>query len=214
MFKKLSASMFALALVAGLLVPAQAQDTIAIYIDDPVNGLSRYGDTVQGQPFDIVVVTETSQSSCASEFIVTELLVVTPGVFKLSTNKINNTQLDLGDNSVGEYLIAYAGCVASGPQEIVRVQYGDFGGVVGADVVLSIRGFQPGDSQPSSFGGQMGYITPTDDGIVLAPAPWTDGDVIDPTKDPNVDSADGVCVLNAVALPNETESVSSLKARF
>jgi hypothetical protein len=214
MFKKLSASMFALALVAGLFLPAQAQDTIAIYFDDPVSGLARYGNTVQGQPFDLVVVTETSQSSCAGEFVMTELLVVTPGVFKLSTVKINNTQLDLGDNAVGEYLMAYAGCVASGPQEIVRINYGDFGGVIGSDVVLQIRGFEPGDSQPSSFNGQMGYITPTDDGIVLSPAPWTDGDIIDPTKDANVDSADGVCVLNAVALPNETESVSSLKARF
>ena len=214
MFKKLSASMFALALVAGLFLPAHAQDTIAIYFDGPSGGLARYGTTQQGVPFDIVVVTEASQSSCAAEFVITELLVVTPGVFKLSTTKINNTQLDLGNNAVGEYLMAYGTCVASGPQEIVRVNYGDFGGVIGSDVVLKIRGFQPGDSKPSSFNGQMGYITPTDDGIVLAPAPWTDGDIIDPTKDPNVDSADGVCVLNANALPNDTDSISSLKARF
>ena len=69
MFKKLSASIFALALVAGAFVPAQAQDTIAIYYDDLANPgpLTRFGNTTPGSTFDIVVITKTTQSSSAGE---------------------------------------------------------------------------------------------------------------------------------------------------
>lgn len=214
MFKKLSAGIFALALVAGVFAPAQAQDdTIAIYYDN-AGALQRYGNTTQGLPFDIVVGTTASQSSCATEFVMTEILIGKVGVFKLNTTKVNNTGLDLGDNAVGEYIMSYAGCVGAGFTEIVRIQYLDTAGELTNDIVLSIRGLQPGDSFPSSFGGEIGYITPTDENVVLAPLPWVDGDIIEPTDDPNTDSSDGVCVLNAQVLPNEVESVSSLKARF
>jgi hypothetical protein len=215
MFKKLSASIFALALVAGVLAPAQAQDTIAIFFDDPVNGLTRYGNTTPGQPFDVVVVSNIDDSSCASEFVVTELTIVAPGVFKLATTKVNNTQLDLGDNSVGEYVLAYGDCVASGPQEVVRLQYGEFGGTVGPDTIMTIRGLQPGDSVPSTFGGEIGYIDPSDVGHIIDPAPWPHFDIIDPTKGPDPHpTGDGVCVINGDAVDNEMDSISSLKARF
>jgi hypothetical protein len=213
MFKKLSDGIFALALVAGGFAPAQAQDdTIAIYFDN-AGALERYGNT-SGAPFDIVVGATASQSSCASEFVMTELTVGRVGLFKLDTAKINNTPLDLGDNSVGEYIISYGGCVGSGFAEIVRLNYLDTAGALENDIVMSLRGLEAGDSFPSSFGGEIGYITSTDENVVLAPLPWVDGDIIEPTDDPNTDSSDGVCVLNAQVLPNEVESVSSLKARF
>ena len=214
MFKKLSASIFAVALVAGVFAPAQAQDTIAIYFDTG-STLQRYGTTPAGAPFDLVVITDTSENSCASEFVMTELLIATPGVFKLATTKVNNTPLDLGNNALGEYVLAYSGCVGSGVQEIVRVQYGDFGGFVGNDIIMTIRGLQPGDTVGSTFGGLMGYIDPVDGNHVLDPLPWPAGTNIDPTKGPNgVPSGDGVCVLNADTVPNESHSVSSLKAQF
>ena len=67
MFKKLSASIFALALVAGVFAPAQAQDTIGLYLDDAVEGLRRFGNLTPGTPFDIKVITKTDESSCAAE---------------------------------------------------------------------------------------------------------------------------------------------------
>ena len=163
--------MIAFALVALLALPVAATAQVMYVQGAPLGGTpGPVFDIGQGAQFNLAVVLEAGSESSAAEFVMTELLVVAPGVFKLNTTKINNTQLDLGNNAVGEYLMAYAGCVASGPQEIVRINYGDFGGVIGSDVVLQIRGFEPGDSQPSSFNGQMGYITPTDDGIVLSPA--------------------------------------------
>ena len=215
MFKKLSASIFALALVAGVFAPAQAQDTIALFFDDGLGGgVSRFGET-STTPFNIVVITETDENSSAAEFVISDLRVLFPGVFALSTTKINNTQLDLGDNTVGEYVMAHTGCVPGGAAEIVRVQYGDFGGAITNDVILQIRGLQPGDSVESTFGGDMGYIDCVDTGHLLTGTPWPGGTNIDPTKGPNgVASGDGVCVLNALTVPTESESVSSLKARF
>ena len=215
MFKKLSASIFALALVAGVFAPAQAQDTIAIHFDDGLGGgVQRFGNT-GATPFNIVVITETSENSSAAEFVISELRVLFPGVFALATTKINNTPLDLGNNAIGEYVLAYTGCVPSGVAEIVRIQYGDFSGLITNDVILQIRGLQPGDSVESTFGGEMGYIDCVDQGRTLSPAPWPSGTNIDPTKGPSgVPSGDGVCVLNADTVPNESDSVSSLKARF
>ena len=217
MFKKLSASVLALALVAGVFAPAQAQDLIGLYFADPVDGLQRHGITPVG-PFDIVVQTMTDETACASEFVMTEIAVVVPGVFKTNTAKIFNTPLDLGDNNAGEYILAYGPvCAAPGPVEVVRVSYLDFNGLMPLDVILQIRGFQPGDSQPSSFLGGMGYIDTTSAKHGLLPEPWPgiDQTNIDPTKGPNgVASGDGVCVLNADSTPNESVSVTSLKARF
>jgi hypothetical protein len=214
MFKKLSTSVLTLALVACVIAPAVAQDTIGLYGDLNLGaGLSRYINTTPGQSFDIIAFTKTDAQSSAAEFIMSELNVLYPSVFKLQTTKINNTPLDLGDNSVGEYIMAYQGCISAGGAEVVRVQYGDFAGDIPTDVVLKLRALGPGDGF-SSFDGTMGYVDCTEGQHILMPEPWVDFDSHDPTQDPNTDSADGVVVLNADLIPNEFTSVGSLKARF
>ena len=214
MFKKLSASVLALALVAGVFAPAQAQ-TLGLYLD---NGgeLERFGDVTQTAQFDIVVLTDIPETSCLVEFVMTEIAIEVPGVFKTGTVKINDTTLELGDNSLGEYITAYGlPCAPAGLTEVIRVTYGQFQGSVGNDFIVVPRGFGPGDTQPSSFDGDMGYVDSSDVKVKLAGEPWP-GDVgIDPTKGPTaVASGDGVCVLNALATPNEATSMTSLKARF
>ncbi len=204
-------SLISLAVVGCGAVSAQAEDTISLY-GNSQGWLSRIITTGQ-VPFEIVAVMKTSEPSSAAEFIMDELMLLVPGVFKLSTTKVNNTSLDLGDNSVGEYMMDFAGCVGAGTFEVVRVQYGDFGSAIGADVVLSIRGFGDGDSQPSGFGGEMGYVDCLDGKHVLAPEPWDDFDLFDPTRLPEVDSADGVVVLNGET-PVGKSSIGILKAQF
>ena len=132
-------------LVLVLAVPAAAQDTIGLYFDEPVSGLQRYGYTIPGQPFEIVALIRSDSPGASMEFVMTELAVAFPGVFKLSTTKINNTPIDGGDNSLGEYVLDYSACVEPGVLEVVRVQYGDFSGVLANDIVLWCRGLQPGE---------------------------------------------------------------------
>jgi hypothetical protein len=216
MIKKLSASLFALALVVGALAPAQAQDTVAIYGAPAAGGYSRVLDTPAGGTFDIAVLTQTDNSSAAAEFVITDVKVLFPSVFRLSVTKINNTQLDLGDNTLGEYLIAYGTCIApGGPTEVVRITYGDFASEVGQNVVLALRGFQAGDTRPSSFNGEPGYVDCTDLKHPFTLEAWDFGTGYDPTKLPTVDSADGAAVLNPQPdIPTAAESISTLKGRF
>jgi hypothetical protein len=204
--------LISVALVASMVVPAEVQDTISLY-GDIYGWLSRFITTTSGLPFDIVVVMKTAESGAGAEFIMTELLSICPGLFKLSTTRVNDTALDLGDNSVGEYQIDFSGCVGAGSVEVVRVQYGDFAGVIGLNVVLSLRGFVAADSRPSNFNGEMGYIDCLDGKHVLAPEPWNDFDVLDPTRLPEVDSADGVMMLNGDIATGDS-SIGILKSRF
>ena len=200
-----------LAMVTAGTAPARAQDTIALY-GDVYGWLSRLMQT-SSNPFEIVAVMKAANPSSAAEFVMDDLVVLFPGVFKLSTVKVNNTPLDEGDNSVGEYAMVFDGCVGAGAVEVLRVQYGDFGSVISADVVLSMRGLQPGDSQPSSFGGDMGYVDCVDAKHALAGEPWADFDIYDPTWRPDIDSADGVLVLNPEVAVRKS-SIGMLKALY
>ena len=201
-----------LALVAPV---AGAQDTIGIYIEDD-DGLDRAGVTKVGEPFDVVVVVNASKSGGAIEFVMTELMHLFPGVFKFSTKKVNDTPLDLGNNQQGEYLIAYGGCVDAGSFEVVRLQYYDVDGSIDDNVVLGLSGLGPESDYPSTFDGQMGYISCQDEGVILVGEPWEHDDVIDPTRIEGVVNTDGIVVLNPVGLgvTNEEASVSTLKTRF
>lgn len=209
--------MIALILAAGSLLAgsAQAQDTIGIYADFG-EGLAPSVITKPGTPFDVVIVTTTDKPSCASEFVMTELIHLYAGVFKLQTDKINNTPLDLGDNQMGEYLLAYMGCVEEGAQEVIRIRYYDVDGELGNNVVLQLRGLQPGDTMPSTFDGQMGYVSDDEDARVLTGEPWDMASGLDPTLIPGVESTNGMMVLNpaGISVAGEFSSVSTLKSRF
>jgi hypothetical protein len=200
----------ALVCLAVTITPASAQNTITLLFDDPVTGLQRFGDVQLGMPFEIVAYMEADKPSCAAEFVMTEFTREVPGVFKLATFKVNNTPLDLGDNSVGEYIMAFNGCVHLGPVELVRIMYADFTGVTPQDVVLGLRGLQPGDSFPSSFEGKIGYIDWFDVKRILTPVPWSEfGMPEDPGRA-------GALVLNPTLDPvaNEVGSMGALKTRF
>ena len=213
--KKILTATLAVALVFG--ATAAFAQTMAVSADpDGAAGSGPYTqvfDSPVGLGFDIVVWMDTAgEPSSAAEFVMTELLLATPGVFKLGTIKINNTPLDLGDNARGEYLLAFGGCEAPSPElTMVRVTYGDFGGVIGADVVLSLRGLQPGDSQPSTFNGELGFVDCVD-GAWVATMGGADGGV----TGSGVTFPDGGLVLNPIplAVPTVDNSVGQLKARF
>ena len=210
--------MIALSLVVLMALPSIAlAQTIAISADpDGAGGsgpFTQVFDTPVGLGFDLVVWMDSAgEPSSAAEFIVTELLVVTPGVFKLGTIRINNTPLDIGDNLVGEYIIAFGSCEATSTQlELVRVTYGDFSGVIGADLVMNLRGFQEGDSQPSTFNGEPGFVDCTEGTHTLvmggADGGLTGAQVVFP---------DGSLVCNPVpvVVPTVENSMGQLKARF
>ena len=159
-----------------------------------------------------VTLDAAGEGSSAAEFVLTELLLINPGIFKLSTVKINNTPLDLGDNSVGEYVMAFGGCEAGGaPINMVVLTYGTFGGVPPTDTVLELRGLQPGDSVESTFGGELGFIDCADNGYPVQMG-GTDGGI----TGSGVVFPDGSCVLNPtpIAVPTVDGSVGQLKAQF
>jgi hypothetical protein len=170
-------------------------------------------DVPMGTQFNLTVSLDTGgDASAAAEFVMTELLLIAPGVFKLGTVKVNNTPLDLGNNAAGEYIIAFSACVAGGaPVNMVTLTYGTFGGPVPADTVISLRGFQAGDSQPSSFGGELGYVDCADQPVFVTMG-GTDGG----TTGSGVVFPDGSCVINAtpIAVPTADGSVGQMKARF
>jgi hypothetical protein len=217
MFKKLSSVLLVLVGIGCVIAPAQAQDTIGLYADFGEGGeLSRSIIVKPGTPFDVVVVTSTDHESSAIEFIMTELVWIYSGVFKVSTTKVNDTLMDLGDNDVGEYLVAYGGCVDAGTTEIVRVRYANVRQPIGPNVVLSLRGFGPGDNWPSSFGGQIGYADCDMSKFVLTPEPWDDSSNVDPTRISGLESTDGILVLNpeGLSVPAAARSMGTLKSQF
>ena len=206
--------MIAFALVALLALPVAASAQFMYVQGAPIGGTpGPVFDIGQGAQFNLEVVLDTGgEGSSAAEFVMTELLLVAPGVFKLGTVKINNTPLDLGDNAVGEYVLAFQGCVAGGaPVTMVTLTYGTFGGVPPTDTVLELRGLQPGDSVESTFGGELGYIDCSDNGFVVAMG-GTDGGF----TGSGAEFPDGGCMINGtpVVVDNEAGSVGSLKARF
>ncbi len=123
-----------LALMIFTSTPAHAQDTIALY-GDTGSGLSRSINAAL-TPFEVVVLMKPEAQSSAAEFVMTELILMFPGMFKLSITKVNNTAIDLGDNSLGEYMLAFGDCVEAGQVELVRVQYLDMGGAIPPGAVL------------------------------------------------------------------------------
>lgn len=118
--------------------PASALETIGAYVDVG-GGNVRYADTPIGTPFDIVVIQKSELPAGATEFSVTELQQLYPGVFKINVLRANNSGLDLGNNDIGEYVIAF-GDRLDAPIELVRVTYLDVGGLIEDNVVLNVGG--------------------------------------------------------------------------
>jgi hypothetical protein len=207
--KKLLSATLAVALVFG----ASSAIAQTMYIGaGPLGGApSALFDVPGGIQFDVVATLDPGgESSSAAEFVMSELNVINPGIFKLGTAKFNGA-LDLGENSLGEYILAFQGCFPDATVEMVRVTYGTFGGTPAPDTVLTLRGFQAGDTQPSSFNGELGFIDCSDNGIV-ATLGGTDGGF----TGADVEFPDGSCVLNAtpVVVDNEAGSMGQLKTRF
>jgi hypothetical protein len=204
--------MIAFALVALMALPALAfGQTMSIGAGPLAGAPGPVFDAPSGIQFDVVAtLVPGGESSSAAEFVMSELNVINPGIFKLGTAKFNGA-LDLGENSLGEYILAFQGCFPDASVEMVRVTYGTFGGVPAADTVLTLRGFQAGDTQPSSFNGELGFIDCSDNGIV-ATLGGTDGGF----TGADVEFPDGSCVLNAtpVVVDNEAGSMGQLKTRF
>lgn len=197
--------------------PALATDTISLYADfGGDEELARTLFTKPGTPFDVVVVTDTSHGGTGIEFIMTDLVSRYAGVFKVSTTVVNGSNLNIGNPDLGEYVLAYRACIETPQTEVLRVRYHDVGGTLGDNVVLSLRGFGPGDSVPSTFSGQMGYVDCMIQGRVLEPAPWEPVAGFDPLLLPEVTSSDGILVLNPVnnKVAAATASMSTLKSRF
>ena len=204
--------MIAFALVAMLALPAAAFGQVMYVEGAPMGGVASPAfDIGQGAQFNLFVVLDAGTESSAAEFVMTELLLVAPGVFKLGTVKINNTPLDLGDNALGEYVLAFGACQPSTAQTLVTLTYGTFGGPVPADTAITLRGLQPGDTVESTFGGELGFIDCADQGFV-AQMGGTDGGF----TGAGVTFPDGGCMINGtpVVVPTDDASVGQLKARF
>ena len=206
--KKLLTATLAVALVFGV-SSASAQQ---LFVSADVGGeLSPVLDAGLGMTYDVVVSLDSPVGSTLAEFVMTELAVVVPGVFKTFTAKINGSTLDLGNNNAGEYIIAFGACEAPGVLEIVRVTYGNFQATPGPDTVVSLRGFQDGDSRPSSYGGEVGIVDCSDVKIAGQmggqDGGFTGADVTFP---------DGAMVINPtpVVVPTEVGSMGQLKAQF
>jgi hypothetical protein len=124
-----------------------------------------------------------------------------PGVLVLETTRINNTPLDLGINDIGEYLMAFGDCEPPGDRiELVRISYADFGGAIGSSsIVMALRGFEAGDSQPSTFGGLPGFVDCREQ-TYSAPMGGNE--------------AGGALCVNCYAPPATDSSVTELKSKF
>jgi hypothetical protein len=212
--KKIFAATLAVALVFG--ATAAFAQTIAVSADPdgpgPL-GLTQVFDAPAGLTFDLVVWMDTAGvETNAAEFVMTELRVVAPGVLSTATVKFNNA-LDLGLNSVGEYLLAFGACFPPATQmEMVRVTYLQLAaGTIVADQLITLRGFQPGDTRPSTFAGEPGFVDCSEGKhpLVLGGADGgtTGADVVFP---------DGTLILNPTPLvvPTVDNSMGQLKAHF
>lgn len=139
---------------------ALAGPTMAIWADNGL-GLSPELTTQAGVNFTIVVTLDSDgDDAMAAEFVITDPRQVFPGLFAIETKKINDTELDLGQNDLGEYVMAFKACAPPDDRiEMVRITYADFSGVIGSkSALLTLRGLQIGDTQPSTFQGSPGFI--------------------------------------------------------
>ena len=157
--------MIVLSLTASLLLLAlTTAQTLSLHVDDG-GVLTREHDVISGVAFDVVTLIDTGGHDIAAvEWVQSALSVIIPGVFKLSSVDAS-CDISLDVKPEGEYQFGLCGSAcfpAATDLELARVTYADFTNVMRQDVVLTIRGFQPGDSSPSSFDGSPGFVDCSD----------------------------------------------------
>lgn len=191
--------------------------TIGLYLSEGDNDLNRAGVTKVGEPFELVVKIDTGVESEAVMFQMTELNLLYPGIFKVSTWIYNESIFDLGRNDIGEYVFPYGGeCAPAGGVIVTRVGYVDVTGELDDDIPLWVHGLEEDQIHLPVLGTQPGYLAcnATQDTWALAPEPWDD-DSFDPTQIEGVTNTDGLLVLNpSLLVPNEGSSFSALKTRY
>lgn len=159
--------------------PAASQ-TIAVSVDpDGGAGSADYVqafDVTPGESFDVVIWADTGGHSIrAVEFVVTELRDQFPEVFRLSTWWIDPPPVNHEQHG-GEYRIDLADCAEPGARvDLIRLTYLDITGVIDDDQLLTLRGFQPGDTRPSLYGGEPGFTDCDDLDHVLTPGGTVSG---------------------------------------
>jgi len=201
-------------------LPCAADPTLSIWADDDGTLVNMF-DVTEAEPFDIVFVLDSDGHGVrALEFVADDLTGLVPGIFKIGSSSSAPVHLDpvgcgVGARSTcgpGEVLVVYYDChLSSDSLELLRWTYGDFSGVMTSDVVITLRGFGPGDSFPSSIGGEPGFLD-CEDVPIAAPMGGSDGGV----TDSGVMWPDGSLILNpcCVPLPVEDSSFAALKSRY
>ena len=151
-------------IAAGILAAAGSPafcQTLSLAVDDQGTYTRSYHATV-GEEFDVVTLANTDGNDVlAGEWVQTDLLGAVPGVFKLQTTRLCNTCDYFGGypGGPGEYRESFGACrPASEALEILRIKYLPIDGFEADDFVLSIRGLEPGDTWPSSFDGEPGFV--------------------------------------------------------
>ena len=194
--------------------PSASAEPLFAVSTDHHGGFTPHLDVWVGDTFDVVVLLDSDGlATQAAEFVLTDLTAIAPGVFQISvTGPPPTFDLDLEDPR-GEFIFNFGTCVDPGEEiELVRIRYGIFGlDLPPVDKLMSIRGFGPGDSQPSSFDGDPGVVD-CDGNLVagamggqLPPCSWNLGGV----------QAPGTLVINGqCGTPAATGTMGMIKSRY
>jgi hypothetical protein len=187
--------------------------SISLHVQTPEGLVSEF-DVEVGERFSVVTILDTGGDDLfAAEWVQTQLTVVSPGIFTLGRYLICGMCSMFSEFRYGEYVVPMDECLPAAPDyPMVRIEYLDFTGSVAPDTVMQLRGLQPGDSQPSSFNGSMGFVDCADEKhaveMVGGPTLITGSGVIVPS---------GALVLNGtpeVRVGSGTSSFARVKARF
>jgi hypothetical protein len=207
--------MAAMLVAAGASAERPVAGTIGLYLSEDGNDLSRSGIVKQGDPFELVVSIDTDVESIAVVFQMTELNLLYPGVFKVSTWKYNDSIFGLGRNDLGEYAFPYgSACAPAGGVVVLRVGYAHVSGDLPNDIPLYIGGIPNDELHLPVLAGAPGYIDcGSDTSWSLALEPWSD-ESIEPER-VGITETDGLLLLNpSEAVPVDGGSVSLLKTRY
>ena len=134
-----------------------SSQTLSLAVGDQ-GALTRSLDIVTGELFDVVTIIDTAGNEfSAAEWVQTDLRQLNPGIFMINKLLICNT-CDWFGGEPGEHFVFGLCLPPSDGLELMRITYADFSDAAGNDLVLTTRGFGPGDTQPSSFEGSPGFV--------------------------------------------------------